>query len=95
MPEGGDKLPAADLKRLADWIDLGAAYDLPLAGKDPISELHPQPSNHWSFRPIRQPAITRSSQSENHDPKRDRSVHSREDLTKRGWLPRSPRIVAR
>ena len=56
MPEGGDKLPAADLKRLADWIDLGAAYDLPLAGTDPISE-SPAASNHWSFRPLSQPHL--------------------------------------
>jgi hypothetical protein len=56
MPEGGDKLPAADLKRLADWIDLGAAYDLPLAGKDLMREA-PAASNHWSFRPLSQPRL--------------------------------------
>jgi hypothetical protein len=29
MPDGGEKLAAADLARLAEWIDLGAAYDTP------------------------------------------------------------------
>src|SRR6476469_10004367 len=29
-----DKLPAAEIARIAEWIDLGAPYDRPLLGKD-------------------------------------------------------------
>jgi mono/diheme cytochrome c family protein len=46
MPAGGQQLAAADLDRLARWIDLGAVYAMPL-GATP----------HWAFQPIRRPAV--------------------------------------
>ena len=54
MPDGGDKLPDADLKAIADWIDLGAAYDAPLAGKDDAAPA-PGEKTHWAFRPVGAP----------------------------------------
>jgi cytochrome c553 len=50
MPDGGDKLPAAALARLAEWIDLGAAYDAPLVAAAPAKP-------HWAFQPVRRPAV--------------------------------------
>jgi hypothetical protein len=49
MPDGGEKLPADDLAKLAEWIDLGAAYDAPLAGGKPAA--------HWAFGAVRRPAV--------------------------------------
>ncbi len=54
MPDGGDKLPDADLKALAEWIDLGAPYDAPLAGKDEAAK-PTAASSHWSFQPVGNP----------------------------------------
>jgi hypothetical protein len=51
--------PAADLAKLAEWIDLGAAYDAPLAGPDPKT-VAPRAEDHWSFKPIKSPAVPRS-----------------------------------
>jgi len=64
MPRDGEKLPASALKKLAEWIDLGAAYDAPLAGADP-RDVAPAAGNHWSFRPVAsvKPPAIRSGQS--------------------------------
>jgi Protein of unknown function (DUF1553)/Protein of unknown function (DUF1549)/Planctomycete cytochrome C len=60
MPDGGEKLPAADLARLAEWIDLGAAYDAPLAGPDPKAAPIGA-TGHWAFQLVKKPAIPKLS----------------------------------
>ncbi|HVK19195.1 MAG TPA: PSD1 and planctomycete cytochrome C domain-containing protein [Fimbriiglobus sp.] len=55
MPDGGDKLPDADLKAIADWIDLGAPYDAPLAGQDDATPAAGETA-HWAYRPVGNPA---------------------------------------
>jgi hypothetical protein len=62
MPPAGNKpLDAAALADLARWIDLGAAYDRPLAGKvDPTRKplvITAEDRDFWSFRPLRRPAV--------------------------------------
>jgi mono/diheme cytochrome c family protein len=48
MPDGGDKLSAAALAKLAEWIDLGAAYDAPLVAVAPAKP-------HWAFQLVKRP----------------------------------------
>jgi mono/diheme cytochrome c family protein len=58
MPEGGDKLPAADIAAIKQWISLGAPYDMPLVEnpRDPDSwtnnEVPAKSRDYWSFRPL-------------------------------------------
>ncbi len=58
MPPGEVKVPAADLKRLADWIDRGAktAREEPeeLAVGDIFTA---EDREHWAFQPIVRPAV--------------------------------------
>ncbi len=49
----GEVAASTDLTKLAQSIDLGAAYDVPLAGPDPKT-IAPGAGDHWSFRrPVR------------------------------------------
>ena len=50
MPHKGERLSAAQIQTLRDWIDAGAAWPDALAGDDPA--LH-----HWAFRPPVRPPI--------------------------------------
>lgn len=57
MPEGAAKLPDASLAKIAEWIDLGAAYDKPLAGRDSAAwtkTVVPETAKqHWAFQPFK------------------------------------------
>jgi mono/diheme cytochrome c family protein len=58
MPEDGAKLTDVAIAHLVDWIDLGAAYDKPLAvgDEDPLAWTHRVIDNSrrdfWSFQPL-------------------------------------------
>jgi mono/diheme cytochrome c family protein len=58
MPFKGEKLPDETIARIAEWIDLGAPYDAPLAkGSDQPSSwtervVSPDARNFWAFRPL-------------------------------------------
>jgi mono/diheme cytochrome c family protein len=50
MPPEGRPLTPAEIERLRAWIDAGASY--------PDDEVVPTaPADHWSFQPVRRPAI--------------------------------------
>ncbi len=57
MPESAAKLPPSSLAKITEWIDLGAAYDKPLAGRDSAAwtkTIVPDAAkNHWAFLPLR------------------------------------------
>lgn len=59
MPEGGDKLPEAEIDAIAKWIDLGAPYDKPLVEnpRDPDSwtttVIADKAREFWSFQPLK------------------------------------------
>jgi hypothetical protein len=62
MPPAGNKpLTPSQIADLARWIDLGAAYDRPLAGKsDPTKKplvVTAEDRKFWSFQPLRRPAV--------------------------------------
>ncbi|HTI49921.1 MAG TPA: PSD1 and planctomycete cytochrome C domain-containing protein [Planctomycetaceae bacterium] len=58
MPFKEEKLPDETIARIAEWIDLGAPYDAPLAkGSDQPSfwterVVSPEARNFWAFRPL-------------------------------------------
>jgi hypothetical protein len=52
MPPDGERLAPAEIARLVDWIDRGAEWP---AAVDQSSLT--DPSEHWSFRPLRRPAL--------------------------------------
>jgi hypothetical protein len=58
MPDGGEKLPQADIDAIAKWIDLGAPYDKPLVEnpRDPdlwTTAVVPEKAREfWSFQPL-------------------------------------------
>jgi hypothetical protein len=56
MPESRPKLADADLKKIADWIDLGAHYDKPFVETDPdawTKKLIPaEAKKHWAYQPL-------------------------------------------
>jgi hypothetical protein len=60
-PKGNKPLAATALADLARWIDQGAAYDRPLAGKsDPTKKplvVTAEDRNFWSFRPLRRSSV--------------------------------------
>ncbi|MGE5191880.1 MAG: PSD1 and planctomycete cytochrome C domain-containing protein [Deltaproteobacteria bacterium] len=68
MPFKGDRLSDETIARIAEWIDLGAPYDSPLAeGKDQSSSwtektVSPEARDFWAFRPLRrvEPAAVRN-----------------------------------
>jgi mono/diheme cytochrome c family protein len=59
MPFKADRLPDETIARIAEWIDLGAPYDSPLAGSNdqPSSwtekVVSPEAREFWAFRPLR------------------------------------------
>ena len=62
MPQGGVKLPEADITRIRDWIDLGAPYDAPLV-KSKVKAISwtekvvaPEAKQFWSLQPLAQAA---------------------------------------
>ncbi|MBL8817810.1 MAG: PSD1 domain-containing protein [Planctomyces sp.] len=56
MPFKAPKLSDEQIQKVCEWINLGAPYDMPLAGKSDTSELGMQVSDDdrqfWSFRPL-------------------------------------------
>ena len=60
-PRGNSPLDSIALADLARWIDQGAAYDRPLAGKtDPTKKpmvVTAEDRRFWSFRPLVRPAL--------------------------------------
>ena len=54
MPLKADRLPAQTIQQVSRWIDLGAAYDKPLAGPSVKGELQVTETDRqfWSFRPL-------------------------------------------
>ena len=58
MPDGAEKLPAAQIAAIAEWIDLGAPYDKPLVEnpRDPDAwtntVVDPKAREFWSLRPL-------------------------------------------
>ncbi len=62
MPADGAKLTELAIQHLAEWIDLGAAYDRPLAGQDddPLAwtqrTIDDSRREFWSFRPLANPS---------------------------------------
>lgn len=56
MPENGRKLPDADLKNIADWIDLGAPYDKPFIAVDETAwtrkTIAAADKKHWAYQPL-------------------------------------------
>jgi hypothetical protein len=51
MPKEGPRLSAAQIGVLRAWIDQGLAWD------DKLLPAEPTGSDHWSFQPIRRPAV--------------------------------------
>ncbi|MBC8243134.1 MAG: DUF1549 domain-containing protein, partial [Verrucomicrobia bacterium] len=71
MPAKAEKLAAADIEKLAAWIDTGAPYDKPLvdeklaAGEMQITDSDRQ---YWAFAPLKKPAtpkVTNNAWPEN------------------------------
>ncbi|HZT81282.1 MAG TPA: DUF1549 domain-containing protein, partial [Gemmataceae bacterium] len=60
MPAKSPKLPDAQVKLLADWIDLGAPYDKPLVGRGGAAKkemvVTDEDRKFWSFQPLRKAA---------------------------------------
>jgi hypothetical protein len=62
MPHNAGKLPAADIARLADWIESGAPYDKPLRVRATegaswtTKQAPPRAREFWSFQPLRRVA---------------------------------------
>jgi hypothetical protein len=59
MPSKGPPLPAATIAAIGKWIDLGAPYDKPLAGKT-VAVKKPmvvtdKDRQFWSFKPLQKP----------------------------------------
>ncbi len=58
MPDGGEKLPDAQIAAIARWIDLGAPYDKPLVAnpRDPdawMAAVVPEKAREfWAFQPL-------------------------------------------
>ncbi|MCU0878875.1 MAG: PSD1 and planctomycete cytochrome C domain-containing protein [Pirellulaceae bacterium] len=58
MPEGGERLPEAQIAAIARWIDLGAPYDRPLVEnpRDPdawtAAVVPDKARDYWAFRPL-------------------------------------------
>jgi mono/diheme cytochrome c family protein len=57
MPYELPKLPQAQIDTIAEWIDLGAAYDRPLLDKkDAVAwqtkKIPPEARQHWAFKPL-------------------------------------------
>jgi mono/diheme cytochrome c family protein len=62
MPDRAPQLPAEQIARIAEWIDLGAPYDRPLLDKPEKPARKPlvvtdADRQFWSFRPLTHPAI--------------------------------------
>jgi len=57
MPHERPKMSAAEIAKIAEWIDLGAPFDKPLVGKDDAAAwtkkvVPPEAKKHWAFQPL-------------------------------------------
>lgn len=55
MPKDAEPLSAAKVEALRKWIQLGAPYDGPLVGKEPVVRKRPitdEQRRFWAFRPL-------------------------------------------
>ncbi|MDP6904432.1 MAG: DUF1549 domain-containing protein, partial [Verrucomicrobiota bacterium] len=62
MPAKADKLTAASIKKIAEWINLGAPYDKPLTEKSVTGkgmQVTEGDRKFWSFVPLKKPATPR------------------------------------
>ncbi len=62
MPAKADKLTAASIKKIADWINLGAPYDKPLTEKSVAGkgmQVTEDDRKFWSFVPLNKPLVPR------------------------------------
>ena len=62
MPAKADKLTAASIKKIADWINLGAPYDKPLTEKSIAGkgmQVTENDRKFWSFVPLNKPLVPR------------------------------------
>jgi len=62
MPAKADKLPATSIKKIADWINLGAPYDKPLVDKIRIKngfQVTEDDRKFWSFVSLKKPVAPR------------------------------------
>ena len=60
MPAKADKLTAASIKKIADWINLGAPYDKPLTEKSIAGkgmQITENDRKFWSFVPLNKPLV--------------------------------------
>ena len=65
MPHKLDKLPDDEIQAIADWIDLGAPYDKPLADSAVIRNEGPmvvtdKDRDYWAYRPLSAPKVPRA-----------------------------------
>ena len=68
MPHERAKLADADIAKIAEWIDLGAAYDKPFVEKDDAAwtrkVIAAEAKKHWAYQPLRGKPEIRSPKSE-------------------------------
>ncbi|MEZ5355448.1 MAG: PSD1 and planctomycete cytochrome C domain-containing protein [Bryobacteraceae bacterium] len=80
MPPGAKPLPAAEIELLRRWIDSGAEF--PASAAKAVAK---PKSTHWSFQPVRRPALPEVKQASWARNPIDRFVLAR--LEKEGWTP--------
>lgn len=88
MPPAGPPLPAADIERIGQWIDEGAAW--PESASAPVDEdpKFRRGRTHWSFQPLRRPAVP--SVKNNSWVRNPIDAFVLAKLEQKGWQPSPP-----
>ncbi len=87
MPPEGERLSAAQVKLLRDWIDAGAVWPDALAGDDARGK------NHWAFRaPVRPPLPVLKDAKGVRNPL-DRFIHARLEKENLAPSPEADRVT--